>query len=235
MLYLAIVTSPPFSVVNGPLLFQFSVPTWLLRPSPASSSVKERERVREREQEGEGERKETTDGRTLRVCATLRLEYILTELAAQKENFHNVDRHSFSSAKTLSARRRYCAGSVRYRGYFDFASTLGRRLPSTPPFLFYFFFFFHDGGIELTRKVWSLLSEPPFRAGGLIYYRGARSCEKKLPSTPRNRVAGWCLRSITSTPFAKVSHLKSDQACCSPKRTRRRSNNRPPAHYYCWC
>lgn len=71
-----------------------------------------------------------------------------------------------------------------------------------------------------------------------IYYRGARSCAKRKqpPSThpPRNRVAGWCLRSITSTPFAKVSHLKSGQACCSPSAPGADPTTaRPPTTNYC--
>lgn len=59
----------------------------------------------------------------------------------------------------------------------------------------------------------------------------SRAKRRPPPSTPRNRVAGWCSRSIDSTPFAKISHLKSDQACCSrfSRRTWCRSNNRKGA------
>lgn len=58
---------PPFSVVDGPLLWS-TVPTWLLRLSCIAVGQRE-------EREREKERKETTDGRTSCVCATLRLEW----------------------------------------------------------------------------------------------------------------------------------------------------------------
>lgn len=95
-----------------------------------------------------------------------------------------------------------------------------------PPFfiflyLLFFIFFFHNGGIERGiasshARRGAVASERAARWVDLLS-RGTFVCEKEAaPSTPRNRVAGWCLRSITSTPFAEVSHLKSGQACCSP-------------------